>query len=417
LNPLNGTATGGDVDVARSLHLLARRRPQDTFYLLGRNSGDDPQQAGYPSNVINPWFDSWKSKVKIAGLNGQGPETVQALIELTMPAFLAMDAMIVWSGQHGTSNMSIPTLKNRMDFTAPQVNFVNYASFIIAGVNAWRDQSPTEYEEIWLCPDPRNYLKARDVKWPLLHPIIAQYEQARTTKHERFGDPTEPTIDPWHSTCRTKWSPNEPGVWTARTRYAYDALELTALPLPRQLGPIAPHDQRFSFGALVNENRTYVAKNRHDAVRDWILRRWPDAEIFGKWSAASLESLGRPDIRIAPYEHIPQVLQRWRSTLTTPASGTGWATAKPWECFAHGVVCYFHPAYDTQGHILKDAPAELRQFLRVATPDELWRRVDGLDRDPVAWRWVIDQQREYFLAKYEEHHGGLLAIERRLDAT
>jgi hypothetical protein len=268
-----------------------------------------------------------------------------------------------------------------------------------------------------LCPDPRNYLKARDVKWPLRHPIIAQYEQIKTTKHERFGDQTEPTTDPWHTECKTKWSLNEPGVWTARTKYTYDALELTALPLPEQLGMFMPHASRFSFGMLVNENRAYVSRNRADAVRDWVLRRWPQAEIFGVWSDKSKETLNRPDIRPAPYEHIPNVLQRWRSTLTTPASGTGWATAKPWECFAHGVVCFFHPEYDTQNHILRDAPDELRQFLRVATPDELWRRVEGLDRDQGAWWWVIQAQRDYFLQKYEEHHGGLLAIERRLDSV
>ena len=149
-------------------------------------------------------------------------------------------------------------------------------------------------------------------------------------------------------------------------------------------------------------------------IKEWVLEDRPNAEIFGVWTDVSKAALGRPDIRPCPYEHLGSTLQRWRTTLTTPASGSGWATAKPWECFAYGTVCFFHPHYDDQDWILRDAPKELRDWLRVPSVESMNKRIAHLAQDQAAWEWIVTEQRKHFEAKYEEHLGGVAEIMRRL---
>lgn len=420
LDPANGTTTGGDLDVARALHMMSRLRPNDEIVLVGRNSGERPQDLGYPVNVTNPWTDLWPKlrpaileNVKRTEKGAMTDESVKYVydtyVEHVVPyLFSDLDAIISWAGQHGTSNSPIPQMKDPTKFTNPQDAFTWYCSYQVAGLNHWRD-SHLDREETWLCPDPRNYMKARDIKWPIKNSFIAQYDQTRKSKHERYGDPTSP------ESYNGFWEGDN--VWVAPVRYTYDALELTALPSPSRLPPVADisqHANRYSFGMLVNENRAYVAKDRLSIMQGWVLEHWPEAEIFGNWSKKSIEVLQRPDIRPCPYEHLPAVFPRWRSTLTTPASGSGWATAKPWECFAYGTVCFFHPDYDTQGHILRDADPELRDWLLVTSAEDLKAKVARMDRNPSMWANVIAMQRLYFEAKYNEHTGGVREILRRL---
>jgi hypothetical protein len=191
-------------------------------------------------------------------------------------------------------------------------------------------------------------------------------------------------------------------------------LELTTVRTPSDgFDTMTSHEHRTSFGIVLNENRANVAKNRLNAVRDWVLSNWPNCEIHGKWSDVSQRALGRT-IETVPPSQLEATLQRWRCTLTTPASGSGWATAKPWECFRAGTICFFHPDYDTQQHILGDAHENLRAWLRVRTPDELATRVAFLDENPAMWGALILEQHRHYVRRFEETHGGVLEIERRL---
>ena len=411
LDPLKGVTGSGDVDVARALHLLSRMRPNDEFILVGANDGSDPQKHGYPDNVKNPWM---QLRGQTTGRGMTIPQTVEMLHEKTWPYFSDLDAIVNWAGQHGTSNLPIPSVGDRSTVTQPQISFVKYGSYILNGINRWRDDSPRSREEIWLCPDVRNYVKCRDLKWPLQLPVIAQYDQTRPSKHERFGDQTPP------ETYGAVWDPkngDDRGSWLTKTRYTYDALEMTALPSPAKtpLGAWPSWESRhFPLGMLVNENRAYVSVSRLNALTEWVLPNWPQAEVFGVWSDKSKAELGREDIRPCPYEHMPTVVQRWFTTLTTPASGSGWATAKPWEAFAHGTVCFFHPKYDNQDHVLRDAPLAMKDWLRVKTPDELRKRVEHLTQNKAAWEWLVEQQWQHYARRYEEAAGGVAAIMRRL---
>jgi hypothetical protein len=167
---------------------------------------------------------------------------------------------------------------------------------------------------------------------------------------------------------------------------------------------------RQSFGLLLSERRVVPEIGRRQIVADWVLPHWPTCEIFGEWSDEGQAFLGR-EIRPVTHDQMIATLRRWKCTLAPPASGGGWVTAKPWECFAAGVVCFMHPAYDDQEHVLHHAPAILRRYLRVRSPEELWSRVDRLVKDETDWKYIVDLQRAHFENRYRDSHGGVRAIE------
>lgn len=411
---------GGDIDVTRLLRRLAWKYPQHEFILLGRNSGERPMDLGYPSNVTNPWT-VWREQLRETKLPEDLMDRSNKLEELVLPYVKEIDQVVMWLGQHGTSNSPIPKIGEKDwggELTNPQISMVNYGSYLLRFINRWRDvNGPLANEEIWLCPDPRNYLKCRDLKWPLQYPILAQYEQTRQAKFERYG--VTNTMFEWPNKFK-----REDTVWIADVQYAASSLELTALPDPSDI-PLRNLYPSQSFGMIVNENRAYVARDRKSIIRDWVLSWDPSAWLYGTWSEESQKELGR-EINPVSYDQMMSTLKQFRSTLTTPASGSGWATAKPWEAFAAGVVCFFHPEYDTQGWIIPTRDdlkkgrltdledlENLSYFLRVTDPRDLAEKVAALE-DEELWREMIVKQRAWYEIAMEKTHGGMLSIEKRL---
>jgi hypothetical protein len=424
LDPANFSTVGGDVDSYNALRLLAERNPDVDWLLLGRNSGENPQDVGLPSNVIQFWTEARRAELRerMKGRHSpMKPEEIDKLVsvfdDLTMDAWRNVDGVVVWAGQHGTSNSRLlMTGKEGAagKYTNPQDAFVLYGSYIVRGITVWRNSDPINREEVWLCSDPRNYLKCRDLKWPLRYPIISQFNQTRPFKVERYGD-----VDRYgwegdftfmkETTAAEQFEKGH--IWKTKSTYTYNALEMTALPDPSTYhwDPNAP---RFPFGIIINENRKEVKNPRLQVMKEWVLPNFPGCEIWGSWSDASKEAMGRPDIRLVPHDQLHNALQRYRCTLTTPASGSGWATSKPWECFINGTVCFFHPEYDTQDHILGDNP-DLRAWLRVKTPKELKQKVEYLTANPGVWLQLALAQRQHVQDRYDLMTP-IRAIEKRL---
>jgi hypothetical protein len=149
-------------------------------------------------------------------------------------------------------------------------------------------------------------------------------------------------------------------------------------------------------------------------MKDWVLPLQPDW-VHGKWSKESLRSLGI-DIKPAPWSEYYTTLQSVKCTFTTPSSGSGWTTLKPWEAFGCGTVCFFHPAYDTQNNALEGADPNLVEWLRVSSPAQLQKRVDAACNDEDTWRWLVQKQREHY-DRSMERLPYLDIINARLDAS
>ncbi len=419
LDPESWGTLGGDVDVLRFMYRLASAYPDDEIVFISRNSGESPEELGWPKNVTNPWSE-WRDEIpKVTD-----DFTVTDVNEWCLGKLRTLDdfdAVILWLGQHGTSNWPIPKIGEKVDgeVTKPQDSFLNYVGWLTRYVNEWRDVDPINREEIWLCPDPRNYLKGREVKWPQRHPILAQFDWEREHKYERYEASNTDYLEDFPVT-----EVENDHVWVAKSRYEYAAVELTALPPPSKVQMTT--DTSVPFGMIVNENRKYVSRDRLSILQDWALTLPFDIEIHGKWSDKSLEELGR-DIQPVPYTEMYDVLRTFRCTLTTPASGSGWATSKPWEAFAAGVICFFHPEYDSQGHIIPTRKQlrrmdsanplyHLGKWLRVNDVDQFHRHVAAVVNDDHVWAVLRDLQRKYYERSMAEFPL-LEKVKRRIDGS
>lgn len=401
--------SGGDNEPAALLLTLARRNPDVTWVVVGRNSGWVPPLP----NIENPWQE-WNKELKGSG-KLTTTQVVQRLDAVTMKTIAELDGITLWLGQHGTSNSPIPKVKVEQGLTSPQISFVHYCSFLMRGINAWRASNPIDREEIWLLPDARNYIKGRDLKWPRRHPILCQYDWERTEWMERYGDPRSPKEMGFEATA-------EGGMWRAKDSYIGSTLELVGI--PEDVKPHVPWEDRVDFGVLINEARNYGMKpemTRLHAMQNYILPLDP-SWIYGTWSQPSLEKLGRAIGPLA-YDKIWPQFHGTKSTFTTPSSGSRWATAKPWECFATGTICFFHPQYDTQGHIiptltqsgleLESELHHLAKWLRITSPDDLARKVKAVATSRETYEWLAGEQHKLLLAAQKQQRC-VSTIERRL---
>lgn len=415
---------GGDVEMAAVLGELARAHPNDTFVIIGRNSGERPEDVGLPSNVENPWI-TWNpirqrelKRIRSEKIDSAAGLTIDDQLkivklfdEMTMPTFLGLDQIILWVGQHGTTNSPLPRVGDRGALTKPQDWSLYYASFLLRGVNAWRDIDPLNREEIYLNSDPRNNHKMRDLKWPLRRPVLAQHTFVNNLKHERYGDDMHLFYELGMELGHT----DNGAVWTSKVQNEYARLEINSLMPGTPFGDLIEYNETFwdrsNFGIFINETRTYVKHARLDAMIEWVLPLEPEW-IHGTWSVISEQELGGKITPLPPTQYFPK-MSSTRCTFTTPASGTGWATAKPWEAFAAGTICFFHPQYDTQNNILRDAPKGLSEWLRVKTPAQLRGRINALEESPTTWLWLVRAQREHFENAVKERRY-IKMIEERL---
>jgi hypothetical protein len=427
---------GGDVEMVAVVKRLAQRHPDDTFLLLGRNSGEIPSEIGLPTNIVNPWTEwGWSDALKgIVARSGLKGVTLTSERQLRLrgifdclvgPTFDTLDGMVMWVGQHGTSNTPIPKVGDPSTLTKPQDWCAWYSGFMLCGINRWRDRDPWNREEVSLNADVRNRHKMRDLKWPLRHPILTQYTFTHPLKHERYGDPR-----PVNQLGGWRWqdyaSDIGQGTWRSTVQNTYARLEINGLYPGTPFGDLISYNDDWNrpgnFGLFINEARAIGVRpelTRRAIMKKWVLPLRPHF-IHGTWSKEALADF-KPwtdyPITPAPWDQYYPKLHSVRCTLTTPSSGSGWATAKPWEAFAAGTVCFFHPAYDTQNHILADAPDRLQTWLRVSTVDDLETRITHLGSVAGRQDWldIIEAQHSHFeLALQDERY--MKMMEERLYA-
>lgn len=420
-------SSGGDVEMLPTLKLLAERHPDVEFVLIGRNSGEHPAVVDLPENVDNPWT-VWQLRIRAelnaASLNHpnwtieEHVRVCQILQFYTLETIENLDGIVMWVGQHGTTNTPLPSLQRPGTLTKPYDWSELYCSYLLQGINTWRDVDPLNREEVLLNADPRNVVKYRDSKWPWRFPVLSQYERVDNVKHERYGDPaSQPVFDEFYEQGVRLHDGIRSHIWTSQTRSVYSRLEISGLlpgtPFADTIKFNDDHDRPHDFGIVFNETSPDVAveKSRRYILDKWVLPLGP-GYLAGKWSAKTLKQLGL-EIEPVHVQRYFELLPTARCTLTTPSSGSGWATAKPWEAFAAGVVCFFHPAYDDQNHILSDAPRALEALLRVNDPLQLRDRVRYMRDHPEYWRDVVHMQRRHFDRAVEEKRY-LKEIEKRL---
>lgn len=388
-DPDNWGAVGGDNEAPIMALELLRRNPDIELVLVSRCRDET-----LPDRVINPWAGhKMPSPREETGHTGRYTirEHIRCATEIyemvLRDVIMTCDEIVMWAGQHSSANTPIPPVNDPHEMVHPQDNTVQYGAPVTMMINAWRDKH-TDREPIWLCSDVRNYLKARDLKHPLLEPILSQQDQLRAGKHYRWGAPGNPP-DGW------VWDTHSM-IWEGQHQYVYAGLELCGVAAPS--GEPLDDGRQHRYGVFVNETRIGVANSRLQLVQDWVFPFDPDY-VHGGWSKKSLQTLDR-DIQPMHWSNVRGMMADTRYTITMPGSGAGWATAKPWECFGAGVICFFHPGYDTQNHILRDNP--LRQWLHVKSPDDMRLRIEALEASPDLASNIRGLQYELFEQRYNQ---------------
>lgn len=409
LDTTKASTVGGDIDVVRLLRRLSKALPDDELFLLGRCKGGSPKAHGFDENVFNPWHEwNWDLPPVIHKPN-MAPEDYTKPRDLfrELTGDLNLDAVVLWLGQVANANSPIPPSGEDWDnckLTNPQVMAVNYTLYLLDFLNR------KGIEPILLCPDPRNYWKPRELTRPFTQSILAQYDTVRGTRHEQF--------DKWGLPWQDGWR-REGSQLVAAADYDYAGVELTALDEPDLIDFDEIYERPHLIGIISNENKTAVHDDtsRRLQVKKYILDKWPDAPIYGTWTDETQEFFNRK-IEPIPYTEMYSRLQQFKCSVTFPASGSGWATAKAWEAFAVGTVMFFHHKYDDQGHIVSRSGKkwrQLRKFLIVHNQRQLWQRVKMLEDDPGLWHNIICQQRQLFEEHFDWYMGGAARVIDRIE--
>ncbi len=116
---------------------------------------------------------------------------------------------------------------------------------------------------------------------------------------------------------------------------------------------------------------------RFDILNEYILKYDTDcsARIFGKWSPFFKKD--RPQFKgYIATEDLDRIFSETRYTLVLPTAA-GWVTSKYAEMLLLGVLPFFHPGYDTQGHVVP-----MDHFIRVKNPEDFYAKMDYLDKNP-----------------------------------
>jgi hypothetical protein len=453
----------GDAEAVNLLQRLAARNPDHTWVIVGKN---DRYMEGMPQNVENVFTEiphalttynqCANAEAAPAGADfhkfqgsagGFWVRPEGAARDAAASAKIAeVDAVIVHIGQHGCSSIPIPQVASTWEqaladpvhhITHPQVMARNYQEYASRGLNALGDRTNGQAPVIWICVDPRNYVKSRELKWPTGGDmILAQHQFTRKSRHERYGDPRTPEelgFGDWNVPTRAG------ELWESTHTYKHAGTELMILPDLWETWGRSRWADRKDIG--VASTSFWVGKNRDR--RSWLIQRlildtWPNADVYGKWDKKSLA-----DVQIEPTSNtvaeFQWLLNSWKVTVSLPAVGSDWCVAKPYQCFAANVACFIYGRADTQGWILpsrRQTPEatevadglwsvrtdwtendiHLARWLRIEHEDEFVPRAKQLIADAETWGWVVGAQRELLARRWDEK---LLerTIESRLGLT
>lgn len=458
----------GDAEAPNLLRRLALRNPDTTFVLVGRNSGGDMCLP----NVKNPWdnvyqggtyYNSPSDKAK-ARLEERFPDaTYHAYKHGKGTGFFVerkgrerdiaisniisrLDGIIVHAGQMGTSHISIPPsnttwLEAEVDpariLTMPQISSQAYGTYLVEGLNELGNLTNGKAPVVWLCADPRNFLKDRSYKWPMgVGRILAQYSYNREQRHERFKDPRSPRDVDYHR--EPYWARTDRGgeIWIVKHQYVHADLELMILPDDWPSWGQPTFDDRSHFGIASTSFGIDPGPKRSELIRDYFLTLGYKVEVWGKWDAISLMDVPAGTVQLNHPTQFQRLLESWRVTAALPPIGSGWTAAKPWQCFAANVACFFIGKLDDHGWMLPtrtwtsgcniqrlgnglysvrddwtDDELKLASILRVKSVAEFHQRAIELANDKEKWYWVIRTQRQLLTRRW-----AVMALENEIES-
>jgi hypothetical protein len=448
----------GDAEKPQLLQRLAVRNPDVTWVVVGHNdAGERPLDL---PNVENPWFGARERAAALTpradgyyrtpfepywtGRPSWWCSETSGFEDWLVELISELDGIVLHVGQHAPTQLRIPQANRTWHetFTNPDLDgnkvydsMQSYCRYLVRGLNALGDRTLGRAPVVWLVPDPRNYLKARDVKWPTgTDALLAQYQLQRSQRHERYGDHRTPEALGFRGVKLER--PNEVGeheLWSADHRYRHADLELMILPDGwERFGTPSFHQREFAAGVATTSTKASVlgeGRRRSKLVQDYLLAAFPDAPVYGRWDAASLADVPPNTVVENPPDAFHALLESFRVTLSLPIVESGWSVAKSYQCWAANAVCFMVEQVDDQGWTLpsrRRAPGTrlvgdvggielysvrddwrrddltLASWLRVETSAEFTQRARLVSSDEAVWRWLVDAQRDLLYRRWQD---------------
>ena len=174
---------------------------------------------------------------------------------------------------------------------------------------------------------------------------------------------------------------------------------IASIPNP-STGKLEQHTFQKKHKFLLALNGGY---DRLDFVEKWVLKFAPETKIYGKWSDE--EKKNHPDTFIE--KGIVQMQDVMWESMFTFVTGidkhiTNFVTQKPWKMIYYGIIPFWDKnAYDTDNLL-----AEIPDYVKVSSPEEMWQKIDELYNDREKYKALLKQF--YDLLKPEYFDGTLI---------
>lgn len=142
---------------------------------------------------------------------------------------------------------------------------------------------------------------------------------------------------------------------------------------------------------------------RLEYIRKWLFPFRPKQKVYGKWDWGKLDEKVRSYGLEKNFVHrgmteMEDVMWRTKYTFVVPAdkSTTNFVTQKVYSMLYYGIIPFWDKnAYDTDNYY-KDIP----EYCKVETPQELWDKIDYLNKNPEEYKKLLKQCYEALKPEY-----------------
>lgn len=142
---------------------------------------------------------------------------------------------------------------------------------------------------------------------------------------------------------------------------------------------------------------------RLDYIKKWLFPFRPDQKVYGKWSWGKLAEkvhaygLDKNFVKRGMTE-MEDVMWRTKYTFVVPAdkSTTNFVTQKVYSMLYYGIIPFWDKnAYDTDNYY-----TDIPDYVKVETPEELWEKIDFLNKHPDEYKKLLKQCYDALKPKY-----------------
>jgi hypothetical protein len=361
----NYSPVGGDNEASCVLRALANNNPDKTFYVVGRSDFGTLTENEvinlFPyGNVIDVWH----------GISLDATDSYYYhIINYFAERKIDIDFCVMMVGQLGSVSIPDKIKKVRDIDDEKPASVLDMTKWYVTPISTWLNESKPRYVEI--VNDPRYTMKqSRDI-FHLPEISLGQYD--------------------WEYTTNSIISYEDQNRIERKVKSIYAGME-TAFCGDYEYSENFNLNRNQNFMVVLNEGKP----SRYDMLKEWVLEHFDDVDIYGKWQ----DERTATDKRFKGSRHIFEIqnmLSDVKYTFIIPIA-KGWVTSKYIEMIHAGVIPFFHPTYDEQGH------TEVPDFFRPKTPLELRERIEMLNNDEELYKKSIQTLRNIVL-KTEYYDG------------